>query len=642
MPKTTRRILCLLLAVLAAACMCQPALAAGVSYMPDVTAEMSDAAYWADLYEGSRDIILTPEEIQAFNQDSAGRDATMVKDLSQIEGSFDGVKRNKLIASSAESDAKYYYGWTYTGTGKKAGWDYFQAMIDNCIDPKATTKMPIRYGIAVERTLLRVFPSPDPILDDPNDPDFDYQSLSAVRVNEPLILYTTSADGKYYLTHSSDCSGWVPAEDVALCEDRDEWLAAWDLPSEKLLVVYGNKEYTDESISHPETARRMLSQGTALELVTDLEPDQLVGNRSAYHNYVVYLPVRRADGSYEKQMALIPETAKVSVGYLPLTMENIAMVALNNLGDAYGWGGMMDVEDCSGLVRTVYACFGLRIGRNSTWQWQMNMEKIDMANMSLEEKCLILDELPLGAALCFDGHEMMYLGKVDGKYYVVSTVSSIISPNTGKTLRVRDVMINTMDVKRGSGKTWLGAINQAYMPCYAKLEGKSYDFPATQWYHDGVAYCLRTGALPALDIDDTFGIGSPVSRGDLVTALWSMAGKPAPSGDCPFTDIPADDVAAVAAAWAAGSGAKKGVSDTSFAPDEPVTCGEALAALEKVTGKEVPALPEGSGSELSADEPIAREQLAMILYGYSQLPQEAPAEDIPQPEAIPATEDKGN
>ena len=84
--------------------------------------------------------------------------------------------------------------------------------------------------------------------------------------------------------------------------------------------------------------------GTALELVPELEADQLVGNRSPFHNHVAYLPVRNSDGSYTKEMALIPETAKVSEGYLPLTKENIAMVALGNLGDAYGWGGIMDVE----------------------------------------------------------------------------------------------------------------------------------------------------------------------------------------------------------------------------------------------------------------------------------------------------------
>ena len=60
-------------------------------------------------------------------------------------------------------------------------------------------------------------------------------------------------------------------------------------------------------------------------------------------------------------MALLPETAEVSIGYLPLTQENIAMVALQTLGDTYGWGGMLDAEDCTGKIRTIYACFGLSV-----------------------------------------------------------------------------------------------------------------------------------------------------------------------------------------------------------------------------------------------------------------------------------------
>ena len=625
MPYKMKQLLCLLLVLAAAVCPLRPALAAGVTYMPDVTAEMSDAAYWADMQEGSRDVILTEEEIRSFNQDTADREGTMVMDLRTAAETFDGEERNRAIRASATADAQYYYGWTYGGDGEKADWDYFEAMIDNCEDPNAEKQMPVRYGIAVERTVLRVFPSPGPILDDPNDPDFDYQSLSAVRVNEPLLIYTTSADGQYYLARSDDCPGWIPAEDVALCADKEQWLAAWDLPSEDLLVVYGNKEYTDESLSHPETARRMLTTGTALELVKDLEPGQLVCNRSPYHNYVVYLPVRLADGSYDKQMALIPETAKVSVGYLPLTMENVAMVALNNLGDAYGWGGMMAVEDCSGMVRTVYSCFGLNIGRNSDWQWKMNVEKIDMAHMSLEEKQLILDEMPMGAALCFSGHEMMYLGKVDGKYYVVSTVSSIISPESGKTLRTRDVMINTMDVKRGSGKTWLGALNMAYMPCYAKMEGKSYDFPELQWYHDGVAYCLRSGALPALDIDDTFGVGEKVLQEELIHALWVLDGSPEPEGEEDMTDAEA------AAAWAKER-------DILPDPDEaPVTGAQAVDGLWRLAqsqgicdqedgeslawAQDAGVVTEEDGA-FDPDQPIAREHLAMLLLRYSELPAE--------------------
>ncbi len=647
---TRKKSLCLLLSLLTALSPIQPALAAGVSYMPGVTPEMSDSAYWAQRQEGAGEVILTLDEIRAFNAANAAKSGTMVMDLKSAADTFDGRARNEAIRTSSKADAEYYFGWTYGGDGKKADWAFFQDMMKNCIDPRATSKMPVRYGVAVNRTVLQVFPSENPILDDPNDVDFDYQALSAVCVNDPLLLYLTSADGKYYLARSRDCSGWIRAEDVAICADKEEWLSAWDLPSEQLLVVYGNKVYTDASNTHPETARRMLTQGSALELVTDLKPDQLINNRSPYHNYVVYLPVRRSDGSYEKQLALIPETAKVSVGYLPLTLENFVMVNLNNLGDAYGWGGMMDVEDCSGMVRTACACFGMQIGRNTTWQWEMDMEKVDMTNMSMEEKRLILDQLPMGCILAFPGHEVVYLGKADENYYVISSVSSIMSPDTGALLRTRGVMINTLEVKRASGMNWLGALNKAYMPCYPKLEGKHYDFPSLQWYHDGVAYCLANGLLPALDINNTFGVGQTVSRGELAQALWALAGKPEAAAACPFADVAEDSAARAAITWAAEAKVLSGYEDGTFAPGEPLTRQQAVTALWRfaqsqgvstaasadlggfrdagsVSGYAQAAmqwacgagLVSGSEGYLLPNGTIAREQLAMILLQYSRL-----------------------
>ncbi len=646
-PVILRRLLPALLCVLM---LCQPALAAGVSYMPGVTAEMSDPAFWSSRQEDPREVILTQEEIQAVNAGIIEKSGTMVMDLKSAPETFNGPAQNEAIRTSATADAQYYSGWTYGADGKKIEWSGFQAMIDNCIDPRATADMPVRYGVAVKRTVLQVFPSDCPLMDDPADPDFDYQSLSAVCVNDPVLIYLTSADGKYYMARSRDCSGWLPVEDVALCADKAEWLSAWDLPSEKLLVVYGNKTYTDTSNTHPETARRMLTQGTALELVEGLEPDQLVNNRSPYHNYVVWLPVRRDDGSYEKQMALIPETAKVNVGYLPLTTENIAKVSLACLGDVYGWGGMLDGEDCSGMVRTVYSCFGLHIGRNGNWQWPADMEKIDMTNMSVEEKRLILDGLPLGAALCFSGHEMIYLGKVDGNYYVVSTVSSIMSPDTGKLLRTRGVMINMLDVKRASGLTWLGALNKAFMPCYAKLEGRTYDFPSLQWYHDGVTWSMANKVLPALDIDGTFGIGRTVSRGELAQAMWNLAGQPAAGAPCDFIDVPEDHSARDAISWAVGAGVMVGAGDGTFAPEAALTRQQAATALLRFARSQGAAVGDGidldgfrdaagvsdyareamewacgqgliagSGGYLLPDGTLTREQLATVLLRYSKL-----------------------
>ena len=576
MLQKSKTICSLSLALVLSVSLVQPAMA-NIKYMPDVTPEMSQASFWADYHEGYRDVILTQEEIQAFNQDTFLADGTMVMDLKTAAETYNGISKNKALQSSSASDAQYYLSWTYDQDGNKSDWAYFQEMIDNTQDPDAKEVMPTRYGIAVNRTTVQVFPSDRFLLDDPNDKDSDNMALSAVPVNEPLLIYGTSADGKYYQARIASCSGWVPAEDVALCESREEWLSAWDLPSEDLLVVYGNKVYTDKSYETPVTSRRMLTTGTALELVTDLAPDQMIGNRSPYHNYVVYLPVRKEDGSYSKEMALIPETAKVNLGYLPLTMENIAHVAFQNLGDAYGWGGMLDVEDCSGMVRTIYSCFGLEVARNGNWQWNMNMEKIDMTTMSLEEKCLILDEMPLGSALCFPGHEMIYLGKVDDKYYVISAVGTIMSPDTGKRLNTRDVMINTLDVKRANGKTWMEALNKAFMPCYAKLDGKTYDFPKTQWYHEGVAYCLNKGLLTNKE-DGTFGLSDTTTRAMVAEALWAAEGKPKTVTRYFYQDVGEAHPSREAIFWATETGVMSGYGGNTFGANDAVTR-EQLAAI---------------------------------------------------------------
>ncbi|MBQ7103204.1 MAG: SH3 domain-containing protein [Anaerotignum sp.] len=571
-----KRIPIVLLSLVLSAAQVQPALA-NVRYMPHVTAEMSDASFWADYHEGYRDVILTQEEIRAFNEDTFLADGTMVMDLKAGAATYNGISKNAALYSSSTADARYYQSWTYDKDGNKTDWAYFQEMIDNTQDPAAKEKMPTRYGVAVNRTTVQVFPSDNFLLDDPADKDSDNMDLSAVSVNEPMLIYGTSADGKYYQARIVSCSGWVPVEDVALCESREEWFSAWDLPAEDLLVVYGNKVYTDKSYETPNTSKRMLTTGTALELVKELEPDQMIGNRSSYHNYVVYLPVRNADGSYGKEMALIPETAKVHIGYLPLTMDNIAKVAFQSLGDAYGWGGMLDVEDCSGMVRTIYSCFGLEVARNGNWQWNMNMEKIDMTNMSLEEKCMILDEMPLGSALCFTGHEMIYLGKVDGKYYVISAVGTIMSPDTGKRLNTRDVMINTLDVKRANGMTWMQALNKAFMPCYAKLEGKEYDFPETQWYREAVAYCLGKGILTN-KADGTFGLHDTMTRAMVADALWAAEGKPKTGAYCFYQDVGEAHPYRNAIIWATETGVMSGYDGNTFGANDNVTR-EQLASI---------------------------------------------------------------
>ena len=583
-----KRLAAIVLTIISLFSLSAPALAA-VSYMPDVTAEMSKADYWAAKAADADRVLMTREAIAAQNAAAIATEGTKMVDLKELAVTFDGIARNKSILASSEADAKGYLGSIYMPNGKLADWNYFQRIVANCRDPRAKKEQSVRYGIVVNRTVQTAFPTANILTDEAGDFDFDYNALTGVRVNEPAVIYTTSADGKFYLTQLSCCSGWLPAEDVAICESREQWLEAWEIPEDEALVVCGNKVYTDTSNSFPDISRRMLTQGTVLRSVDPSAVKGLVGARSAYHNHIVELPVRDAKGGYQKALALLPETADVSEGYLPLTQRNILRLAMNSLGDAYGWGGMMNVDDCSGLIRSIYACFGLEMGRNGNWQWAMPVAKLDMANMATEEKCAILDDLPIGTELGFPGHVMLYLGKDKGKYYVYSTVGSIADPasETTKRLQTRDVMICTLDTRRTNGHTWMQDLYRAFVP-YIGAE-KAAQLPGFAWYHDAVAYCLKNGLFTVKD-GGVLGVNEAVTRGELANALWKMAGKPETEGTLAYTDVTEESDFASAIRWASQQGIMTGYRAELFGVNNYVTREQFAAVLwryAKEQGKNV-------------------------------------------------------
>ncbi|MBQ7986621.1 MAG: SH3 domain-containing protein, partial [Clostridia bacterium] len=348
-----------------------------IKYLPDVRSEMSHADFWTDEDE----LLMTQEEIEAQNTLTISTKETYMYDLKNQPEVVNTIELNKALRTSSKADADYYLGWTYLESDKKAKEAEFNKMINNTQNLQRKEKYEVKYGVATRRTNLHTFPSDTAIWDDPKDPECNYQYLASVRVNEPLVITSVSKDRKFYLAKSVCCSGWVPAEDVAICKDKEEWLSAWDIPKEKVLVVYGDEVYTEMSVTGRETSEVLMTMGTVLELADVENPNELIDNRSAYQNYVVYMPVRNPDGSYTKKLTLIPENEKVNIGYLPMTKNNIVSVALEALGNTYGWGNWLNSDDCSGYIRNIYKCFGLELARNTTLQSAMPMAKIDMKDM---------------------------------------------------------------------------------------------------------------------------------------------------------------------------------------------------------------------------------------------------------------------
>lgn len=109
------------------------------------------------------------------------------------------------------------------------------------------------------------------------------------------------------------------------------------------------------------------------------------------------------------------------------------------------------------------------------------------------------------------------------------------------------------------------------------------DVKAGDWFYDGVRFVYGEGIMNGMT-STTFGPSVSVTRGMVVTMLWRMENEPQAQTGAAFADVKEGAYYAEAVAWAARQGVVNGISQTTFAPDQEVT----------------------------------REQLATILYRYSQ------------------------
>ena len=124
------------------------------------------------------------------------------------------------------------------------------AIAENCLSTAWSGEHGVLYGIAVNLTDLRAWPTEEIVTDERGDINFDYAQLSSVRVNEPMILRSMSADGCYYYGYTNNCSGWVLAEDIAVnAEIMKMVLSMKEIESD---TAENGRIAVDKYVEHPE------------------------------------------------------------------------------------------------------------------------------------------------------------------------------------------------------------------------------------------------------------------------------------------------------------------------------------------------------------------------------------------------------
>lgn len=104
------------------------------------------------------------------------------------------------------------------------------------------------------------------------------------------------------------------------------------------------------------------------------------------------------------------------------------------------------------------------------------------------------------------------------------------------------------------------------------------DVVHTAWYHEGIVYVVENGIMIGVS-DTAFDTSGSMSRGQLVTVLYRLAGEPQVSGTNPFRDVGENCYYTNAVIWAYENEIVNGISAELFAPDQNISREQAVTIL---------------------------------------------------------------
>lgn len=127
----------------------------------------------------------------------------------------------------------------------------------------------------------------------------------------------------------------------------------------------------------------------------------------------------------------------------------------------------------------------------------------------------------------------------------------------------------TLDASKTVYAKWRESIPEQPAPSFS-------DVGESDWFYDAVQYVYANDMMNGVS-ENSFAPNNTTDRAMLVTILYRLENEPAASGSS-FADVPSGQWYTDAVAWAAANGIVNGVTDTTFAPNCPITR-EQMAAI---------------------------------------------------------------
>lgn len=410
--------------------------------------EMNLPTYWNDKLDNPDELIMSKKQIEDFNKKITDSEATKCIDLDSYKKTLEKDELlEKLRLYTVPEEPRYIDDIAVSD-------DYYEQLLSNRNEAKVKDENPVRFGVIIQNTQVRNFPTSDVSYSEANDIDFDMGCESVLKSGERVLILHESTDQSWQYVQAYNYIGWVKTEDTAYCTN-DEWKSIAE--NTDWLTVTGNRIILDVNNSNLKVSSKEFTMGTKFMLVKDKPLD--VDGVFTESSYVVLIPTREENGDLKLVETRIPQGLDVTEGFLEYTPRNVITQAFKMLGERYGWGGLWNARDCASYIMDVYHCFGVNLPRNADSQAAVPAKRVDVSKYSDEQKEALILKQPIGTLLEINGHIMIFIGEYENKPFVIQQAFSFIPKEDEKLVTAGCSFVSNLEIKRGNtGKSFLREI----------------------------------------------------------------------------------------------------------------------------------------------------------------------------------------
>jgi len=368
--------------------------------------------FWIARTPAADQVLMTPAAIQARNARLLQVDDSM-HDLSALPATLDRARVAGWIEDLASPPSKPLWDETAKPVPKAT----LDAIVGNRAMGAIPASQPTRFGMAVQRTAMRAFPTELRVFNRQGETDIDRFQESALFPGDPVAIVHASRDAKWLFVVSERYAAWVAA--TAIAEGGRDAVLGYGART-PYRIVTGAKPHTVFTREEPRLSELQLDMGVRIPLA-NVALDKPVNGQHPYASWILDLPVRGSDGRLGFAPALLPRNADSAADYLPLTRANLIRQAFRFLGERYGWGHSYNGRDCSGFVSEVYRSMGVELPRNTSDQAvSPAFDRIHFeTDTPRATRMAAVDALDVGDLIYIPGHVMMFAGRIDGMPWVI-------------------------------------------------------------------------------------------------------------------------------------------------------------------------------------------------------------------------------